>query len=192
LIKFEKETRGNLEFVYVFRKRTAESKHKFKKSILYESFFKNSKTSLGSILEILYFWADESTVKQVVSRTGNSKPTVIQWFQYFRDVCTFSLLGNPIQFGGPNCIVQIDESKFMNLLHHRGEPRGNVREGWIFGIYDVSTKNVHFELVPDRTQETIFPIIQRVVRPETTIFSDEFATYTGGPNNSYNFTPLAF
>jgi hypothetical protein len=44
----------------------------------------------------------------------------------------------------------------MQLLHHRGEPRKNTNAGWIFGIFDEETKNVHFEVVANRTQETLF------------------------------------
>jgi hypothetical protein len=47
--------------------------------------------------------------------------------------------------------------------------------------------------VADRTQESIFPIISSVVCPGTTIWTDEYSTYTGGPRRNQNSsTPLSF
>ena len=109
-----------------------------------------------------------------------------------RDIFSWKLVTNPLVFGGPGRRVQIDESKFMKLKHHRGGPRGNSREGWVFGIFDEDTKNVHFQFVNDRTQTTLFPILTRVVAPGTLIWSDEYATYTGGPNRDPSLpTPLS-
>jgi hypothetical protein len=80
----------------------------------------------------------------------------------------------------------------MKLMHHRGVLHGNTRAGWIFGLHDVASKNVHFEFVEDRTHKTLFPIFQRCVLPASIIWSDEFLTYTGGPRRNVDIpTPLA-
>ena len=180
------------KYIYMCRSRAANNKHKYKEYITKDSFFESSRLPLSQLVELIYFWSYESSVKQVVLYTGISNKAIIQWFQYFRDVCSWKLLSDPIVFGGQGCRVQIDESKFMKLKHNRGEPRGNTATGWVFGIFDETTRNVHFEFVRDRKQETLFPIIKKFVAPGTMIWSDEFASYTGGPNRNPNQpTPLA-
>jgi len=46
-----------------------------------------------------------------------------------------------------------------------------------FGLYDASTKRGHIELVDDRSAETLIPIIQKYIKPGSTIFSDQWAAY---------------
>ena len=180
------------KYVYECRDRSRNNVHRKKKYITHGSYFETSRLPLSQLVELVYFWSAESSIKQVRLYTGISKTAIVQWFQYFRDLCSWKLLREPLVFGGIGQRVQIDESKFMRLKHHRGEPRGNTVAGWVFGIFDEATKNVHFEFVRDRTQETIFPILRRAVLPGTLVWSDEYATYTGGPNrNTSQPTPLA-
>ncbi len=47
----------------------------------------------------------------------------------------------------------------------------------MFGIYDPVAKEGYIELVDKRDTATLLPIIQRVVAPGTTIWSDEWAAY---------------
>jgi len=44
-------------------------------------------------------------------------------------------------------------------------------------MYDPSTKEGHIELVEQRDAATLLPIIQCIVAPEKTIWSDEWAAY---------------
>ena len=43
-----------------------------------------------------------------------SKKTAIDVYQFFRDVYTTKLLQTPIVLGGPNVVVQVDESLFSH------------------------------------------------------------------------------
>ncbi len=61
----------------------------------------------------------------------------VQWFQYYRDVCTEWLLHNPIQLGGEGRIVEINESVIARRKYHRGH---HVPERWIFGMFDRTQK----------------------------------------------------
>ena len=47
---------------------------------------------------------------RIISMLNLCEPTVVQYFQYFRDVCSHWLPENPIQLGGVGYTVQIDES----------------------------------------------------------------------------------
>lgn len=192
IMKMNVDSSVKVGFVYTCQVRTGENQHRKKQYLTKGSFFETSMLQLSQIVEIIYLWSAEIPIKQISSFTGISKKTLVQWSQYLRDICSWKLVTDPLMFGGPGKRVQIDESKFMKLKHHRGEPRGNAVEGWVFGIYDEESKNVHFQFVNNRKRETLFPIIKRVVLPETLIWSDEYATYTGGPNRNIDLpTPLS-
>ncbi|KAL3119758.1 hypothetical protein niasHT_006448 [Heterodera trifolii] len=105
------------------------------------------------------------------------KKTVIDWNCFYRDVCSRWLLAHPIRLGGIGNIVQIDESLVARRKYHRGR---RVREQWVFGMYDVHAHVGIVQLVPDRTRNTLLPIIEQYVLPGTTIHSDQWAPYMGG------------
>ena len=47
----------------------------------------------------------------------------------------------------------------------------------MFGGIERGTTNAFMLVVPDRTRNTLLPIIQQYIRPGTTIMSDEWAAY---------------
>jgi hypothetical protein len=61
-----------------------------------------------------------------------------------------------------------------------------VPERWIFGMYDVHQKIGVVRFVENRTQATLFPIIQQYIAPGTTIHSDRAAMYV---NNQAGIDP---
>jgi hypothetical protein len=78
------------------------------------------------------------------------------------------------KLGGPDQIVQIDESVLMKRKYQRGT---KVKEQWTFGMYDTTLKFGIMRYVPDRTRETLLKIIQEHVVSGTTIWSDQWAAY---------------
>ena len=52
---------------------------------------------------------------------------------------------------------------------------------WVFGLVDTSSTPAkgYMEVVPDRTANTLLPIIQRVVAPGSIIHSDMWRAYNG-------------
>ncbi|KAJ4449044.1 hypothetical protein ANN_00438 [Periplaneta americana] len=80
------------------------------------------------------------------------------------------------RFGGPGCVVQIDESCLRKRKFNRGRI---VRGEWVVGIYDTTQKRGVIVFVVRRNRENIFPVIQNFVIPGTTIWTDEWRAYTG-------------
>ena len=68
-----------------------------------------------------------------------SRITIIQMFQYLRDVCSTKLLSTPVELGGPGVIVQIDESLFNHKSKYNRGRRAS-KEQWVFGLADTSSK----------------------------------------------------
>ncbi|CAC5422633.1 unnamed protein product [Mytilus coruscus] len=101
-------------------------------------------------------------------------------FHYLREVCSTKLIQTPAQLGGPGVVVQIDESLFNHKAkHNRGRRAKKEGELWVFGLADTSFKPAitYMELVPKRNKETLLPIIQRIVKPGSIVYSDQWRAY---------------
>lgn len=145
-----------------------------KVSILSDSILANSNLKLGDFIFIVYFWSHETPVTSVESMTGLTRKTIIQWYSRLRDVCSQQLLEHPIQIGGPGISVEIDESLISRRKYNRGHL---VPQRWIFGGIDPVTQTGFLQFVPDRSAETLLPIIQQRIVPGSIIISDEWRAY---------------
>ena len=97
---------------------------------------------MHKMLGLMYFWASETGNWDTIDHLGVSSATVAQWYQYFRDVCTWKLMQTPLVLGGVGKVFQIDESVMVKAKYNRGH-RSSQR--WVFSVYDPETK--HMELV---------------------------------------------
>lgn len=83
------------------------------KSVMIDSYFRNTNVNIRSILLLLFLWATDTPVRIVPHMFRISKKTVMQWYQYFRDICSQQLITiheGEFRLGGDNHILQIDES----------------------------------------------------------------------------------
>ena len=103
--------------------------------------------------------------------------TVIDYYNYCREVCVVSLAENIEQIGGPGKIVEIDESKFFKRKYNRGRLLGSQQDGWVFGGIQRDNKKIFMVRVPRRNKETLLPIIHKFIKPGTLIVSDEWKAY---------------
>lgn len=145
-----------------------------------DSYFHNQHLTSKNIVELLFFWAFKLPVTDVAELTGLSNPSCIQWFAYFRDVCSTALLTHQYTIGGPGKVVEIDESLIAKKKTVGGVGVGHdVPERWVFGGVDRRTRLGFLVEVPGRTAATLLPIIQRYIAPGTDINSDGWLAYTG-------------
>ncbi len=127
------------------------------------SFFSGSHLKLNEIVEVSYLWACEDSVSMAVQQTGHS---IVDWYNFHRDICAQWFLDHPVQIGGVGKVVEIDESKFGRKQYNRGR----YRDGhWVFGGVERGTNNVFMVELPDRTAATLLPIIQQYILPGTTV-----------------------
>ncbi len=125
--------------------------------------------------------------------TGHGEHTIVDWYNFHRDVCAQYFLDHPTIIGGPGTIVEIDESKFGRRKYNRGR----YQDGhWVFGGVERGTANCFMVEVQDRTAATLLPIITQYIHPGTTVISDEWRAYRRIPslgmqhqrvNHSLNF-----
>lgn len=147
-----------------------------------DSYWEKSKLSLRNLLELLFLWAYETPVYITAELTGVSENSIVQWFVYFRDICSWWLVQNPQTIGGQGLTVEIDES----LVARRKNERGRVvQQRWVFGGVCRETGQGFLVLIPDKTAQTLLPLIEEHVAPGSTIHSDGLASY-----NNINTLPV--
>ena len=105
--------------------------------------------------------------------------TVTDWCSFLRDLCSWDLLANPVQLGGPGHIVAVDESCVARAKPAANRHARPVAAQWVFGAVDLTSNEFVMELVPHRDGLTLLPIIQRTVIAGSEIWSDEWGGYNG-------------
>jgi len=155
-------------------------------SIRHGTLFENSNMKLTTLLEFLYWWAND-TPQQVVQRELDIKTweTTVNWYSNCRDICTAVILDNIQPIGGPGVEVEIDESKFMHRKYHRGQ---YVEGKWYLGMVErLNAGNCILVQCPGNRRDaaTLLPLIQHNVLPGTTIISDQWAAYNQLNNLGY-------
>ena len=114
------------------------------------SFFEKSKLPMSKLLHCIYLWALETSIVSATAQLAVSVKTLVDFYNFLREVCSAALIRNPVQLGGPGRIVQIDESLFAHKpKYHRG--RAPQSEIWVFGMADcTSNPALGFMQIVDR------------------------------------------
>lgn len=152
--------------------------HQTTLSLLHNSFFHNSGITVKKNLLIMYFHLKKIKQDNVVEFVGVGRKTIGRIKQKIIENVTEYFSANPIRLGGVAKIVQVDETKLNhNIKSHRG--RVPERPHWALTIVDTSIvpSQGYAEVIPDRSTETIKPIIDKVVRHRSHIFTDEWKAY---------------
>ena len=172
-----------------FRWRCPDSTCKKSVSLRSGTFFDQSRLQLRQWIVLMYWWARQYPVSDAAEEAEVDEKTAIQIYQYCRDICSWRLLNHdsPLMLGGPGVVVQIDESLFRHKpKNHRG--RATTNEVWVFGMCDTSSSPALgiMCIVPDRTSQTLLPIICRHLRSGSIVYSDQWAAY----NNVQQLQPV--
>lgn len=156
------------------------------RSIRAGSWFSQSNLTLEEILQITYWWTQMVTEDFLVYQTAINKPSVLDWCNYCRELCLTYLLKQSQPLGGPNTIIEIDESKFDGCNGHR------LSGQWIFsGIQQQSNWTCFiFPVGEKKDGASLIEIIEQWVKPGTTLLCNwkPFERLTG---DGYNYLTLS-
>lgn len=143
--------------------------------VLAESYFENIHVSIKHLLYIIWLWVTDCNSGTASCILNIPRNTIYQQYRFLRDICSWKLLNIPqIKLGGPNIIVQIDESIIAKRKYHRGRL---IREKWVLGMYDTSTRKGMIMYIPNRSSETLQQKIVQFVKPGTEIWTDCWRGY---------------
>uniref|UniRef100_A0A2H1WZ44 SFRICE_041273 n=1 Tax=Spodoptera frugiperda TaxID=7108 RepID=A0A2H1WZ44_SPOFR len=92
-----------------------------------------------------------------------SYKTIADWYSYCREVVVIYMLEHVTadrKIGGPNKIVQIDESKFGRRKYNRGR---HIEGHWVIGMIEDGSDDLRLEVCPDneRMSEVLVPLIKK-------------------------------
>ena len=80
-----------------------------KLSIRHNLWFLRSKLSLGSLLKLTYYWVNKTpNFRTKFELEVGSKHTIVDYYNFCREVCVEILTKNCERIGGVNKIVEID------------------------------------------------------------------------------------
>ena len=146
-----------------------------KKSIRIGSWFSKSKLTLERIMEFTYLWSkkcNQSFIREELQI--GSCTTMVDWFNFAREVCAEIMEVDNEQIGGEGKEVEIDESKFGKRKYNRGR---RVDGCWVFGGIERGSDKMFLSIVQDRSAATLVPIIQKYIKVGSKIHSDYWKAY---------------
>jgi transposase len=125
---------------------------------------------------MVYHWAVRTPQKVISKELDISRNTITAWQQKFTLIAVKEFDRKNFVLGGRNSVVEVDESLFIKVKHHKGKDL--VRpQVWVFGLYERDSKRILFIVVPKRDASTLLNLIYQHVAPNSVIFSDCWASY---------------
>ncbi|KAI4293354.1 hypothetical protein PAPHI01_2628, partial [Pancytospora philotis] len=154
------------------------SKYRTTLSVRHGSIFSGSKVNMYRLFKIIYLWSKEISIKNARQFISVTRKTIDEMYAQLRQIVVQEIQREPIRLGGYGVQCQVDESLFV---HKQKYHVGRVAEEqiWVFGIADTSRSPCigFMQIVDDRTEESLLPIIAEICRPGTTIASDMWRAY---------------
>ena len=155
-------------------------------SIRKNSFFEDYNISLRKLVIACYMWFKNDNQTTIIKDLNLSKCFCQKLFTNIRNKIERYFEINIYKLGGRGIICQIDESMFRyKQKYHVGRFVQGCR--WVFGIVDTSTHpgKYYVQLVPDRSADTLIPILRNVCKDGSIIWSDEWRSYNNIENNNF-------
>ena len=138
-----------------------------------------SKTKVNKILRC--FCADLGAT-QASKLTGINRNTVNDWYQTFRKVLA-EFQENEIKIS--DGYFELDESYFggqrkkTHAKDRRKRGRGAENKIPVFGIKKRDDGSVYTEIIKNAEKSTLLPIVKRIIKKKSTIYTDKWRSYDG-------------
>ncbi|MFH4974771.1 hypothetical protein AB6A40_001480 [Gnathostoma spinigerum] len=166
-----------------------------KKGVFKGSFFENAKLAPKEIFQLSYYWCRGThTLSEIqfdMRRKDGSTigaEAVVDWNNYFRDICAEFFIKSPIRIGGEGKVVEIDEAVLTRRKYKRGD---QLKEQWIYGGIERGSARCFLVPVENPSAATLLPIIKEHILPGSTVMSDLWAAYNGIHNLPDGYRHLA-
>lgn len=130
-----------------------------------------------AVIKAAYCWFTDVPVTQAMGYVNIASDTCVAWYSYFRSVATKIAWHDFLPIGGDTDIVEVDETHLFRRKFQVGR-LGMWRDVWLFGGISRTTKIRFGVIVPDRSSDTLLPIMQQYIDSDTFICSDEWRAYT--------------
>lgn len=140
-------------------------------AVTQNTWFENVHIPWLKALELAVHWFFRTPVTSAAGQVGVSNECAVDWYSYCREVCYTIVSKLDICIGGAGFHVEIDESHLFRRKYRQGRVLAH-EDVWVFGGICRETKEVFVEVVPDRSGNTLWPIIQQRIAPGSIIMTD--------------------
>ncbi len=151
-------------------------------SIRSGTMFDYSPLLLSEHLRILYKYYYGVPVERAAKHL---RVTVVKHYQIYRKCLGLAVdeYYNGRQLGR-EAVIELDEAKFNRKRKHN---RGNDTrpDMWVFGLVERRSGRCYLITVPDRSTETLIPIIRDIAAENSTIISDQWRAYLSLGDEGY-------
>jgi len=174
-----------------WRFRCCKSKCRHEISVFENTIFEGCKMKTSQVLTLCYYWLGEMTSSQMVTFLGVSPSTVMDWRKFIEEVVAAAQVNDPDgeKIGGPNVIVEIDETKMAKRKYNRGHRVGD--KSWVIAAVEQTTKRfVAAVPVWNRTRETCTWFINKYVNPGSIVWTDCWKGYNTADIHNITGVPL--
>jgi hypothetical protein len=145
------------------------------------TFFFDTSLSCRAIMFMALLWLAGVGHLSVIELTHHSPNTVSNFFKYFRQLISSNLTVEECMIGGPDVIVEIDETKLGKRKYNKGHRVDGV---WILcGIERTIEANAFCVPLKNRSAETLENIITKHVKEGSIIYTDKWKGYDGLKEN---------
>lgn len=140
------------------------------------TFFYNCKMSFLLVMQLARLWLMGVSQKAILIGYSYSEKTISKYFNYFRQLVSAALTEENTQIGGPNVIVEIDETKLGKRKYNRGH---RVEGVWVLcGVERTVERKVFCVAVEKRDALTLENIIAEHVFPGSIVHTDLWRGYS--------------
>ena len=146
-------------------------------SIFNNTLFENSKLSPKIVLFLLYEWCEDTPTIKTAKEYSCNQSTVSRWYSKFQEFAVNAYeTFETEKIGGPNQIVQINETCILKRKSHQG--RILRYQKWIFGGVELENNNkFFFKIVENRSSNILLNLINENIASGSIIMSDMWRGY---------------
>ena len=145
-------------------------------------FFYNMKLDYDVALKLMYLFTCHASIKTSELMLGIGHKTVIDWYNFCREVCFLDITRNTKKIGGQGSIVEIDESLFGKRKYNKGR---FIEGQWVIGGIERDGTECFLEPIKKRDGNTLLEVILRNVKEGTHIVTDEWKGYRKLKEHNY-------
>lgn len=141
----------------------------------------NSKLKITRVIQIIYLLMIDINYRQLHLLLGFSNTTINYYKKKLREYYKRYMDVHPVSLGGPNCIVEVDETVISRrgIIRNPSSTDDNMRDTvWIIGGIDSSDdKKFFLERVENRQIPTIREVLERNIKVGSTLRTDGYPSY---------------
>ncbi|XP_050339641.1 uncharacterized protein LOC126765941 [Bactrocera neohumeralis] len=154
------------------------------------TWFENARIPLPQIFYLMFAYAShwcQTEVRKNSFIAILSTATICDWYSYCREAVVLYQVDQEEavgKIGGPEKIVQIDESKFGKRKYNKGR-RGEGH--WVLGMVEDGSEDLRLAVCPEniRSAEVLIPIIKKHVAEGSIICTDFWRAYNCLSDHGY-------